>query len=220
MQPTVPMSVFSLTLDLRFAGTQSCWSVPSSTVRCICTSTALRKVHHSLVCSDLFYLRLTVATHTALGVANLGPEVLNGTFEDLRTSVESGPLYIMPSVISTNYLCSVPRMKSTGSIFISILLADLVLLNAVWVVYCLIVGWFFLRSPTANYCEGCINIMHELQPLRAIPKSNASPVPKLPVLEFESASSTNGYEPVQLRRAGSSESLVGSADQPGRYSLR
>jgi hypothetical protein len=146
--------------------------------------------------------------------------VLNGTFDDLRASVGSGPLDITPSVISTNYLCSVPRMKSTGSIFIAILLADLVFLNAAWFLYCLIVGRFFVRSPTANYCEGCLNTMHEFQPLIAVPKSNASSVPKLPVLEFESASSTNSYEPVQLRRAGSLESLVDRADQPGRYSLR
>ncbi len=172
--------------------------------------------------------------------------VLDGTYEDLRDSIGSGPLKITPSVISTNYLCSVPKLKSTGNIFISILLADLVLLNAAWVVYCLIVERFFVRSPTAGYCEGCLRSMHELQPLGAVHKSNVSSAPSLPSLGFHAGSFATGYErvqpratetsapgfePVQLRRTGSlergydpvqlrgnesSESLVGRAEPPGR----
>ena len=154
-----------------------------------------------------------------VGLPYLSILVPNGTFDDLRASVDSGPLDITPSVISTNYLCSVPLMKSTGSVFVTILLADLVFLNAAWYIYCVIVGWFFVRSPTANYCEGCLNTMHEFQPLKDVRKSHASSAPMLPALELDRASSFRGYEAVQMQRRGSSESLADREEQPGRYSL-
>jgi hypothetical protein len=148
-----------------------------------------------------------------IGVSYIYSQVPNGTFDDLRAEVGSGPLDITPSVISTEYLCSVPRLKSTGNIFVSILLADLVLLNAAWVIYCLVVGRFFVRSATANYCEGCVGAMHELQPLKESSKSQVSSVPTLPIFPFDGTSSFTEYDPVRLGRADSSEHLVDRAGQ-------
>ncbi|KAG2167881.1 hypothetical protein VTO58DRAFT_105495 [Aureobasidium pullulans] len=53
------------------------------------------------------------------------------------------PLQFTPSVISATYTCQVPRLKSHGNIFISILVADLVLLRAAWTLYNYLVDYFF-----------------------------------------------------------------------------
>lgn len=147
------------------------------------------------------------------GAVNLTANIPDGTHDDLKASVSSGPLKITPSVISTKYLCSVPKMKSAGNIFMSILLADLVLLNAVWMIYCLAVERFFVRSPTANYCEGCLKGVYELQALEVIPKGTASPPTSLPLSQDDLRSVSTEYEPVQPLRAAGSESLVDRAER-------
>ncbi|THZ35802.1 hypothetical protein D6C87_09577 [Aureobasidium pullulans] len=67
------------------------------------------------------------------------------------------PLRFTPSVISATYTCQVPRLKSHGNIFISILVADLVLLRAAWTLYNYLVDYFLKsRHPDANVCEKCL----------------------------------------------------------------
>lgn len=143
-----------------------------------------------------------------IGVPTLFEQIPDGTYDSLRAGIGAGPLEVTPSVISTNYLCSVPQMKSFGNLFISILLADLVFLNALWFIYCLVVDRFFVRSPSANYCEGCLNGHDDLHPLREIRKSNASSMPSLYPQANEIETFSTGYEPLQLQRMGSQESLV------------
>jgi len=63
---------------------------------------------------------------------------------------------IDPSTISAQYLCQVPVRKSIGSLIISILVADLVFLQALWK----ILNWVVTlglerRHPEARYCIGC-----------------------------------------------------------------
>jgi len=51
----------------------------------------------------------------------------------------------------------VPRLKPIGDIFISVLLADLVLLQAAWKLFVLLVDKILVhRHPEARYCEGCL----------------------------------------------------------------
>jgi hypothetical protein len=51
----------------------------------------------------------------------------------------------------------VPRLKSGANIFISILVADLVLLRAAWTLYNYLVDWFLkTRHSDANLCLGCV----------------------------------------------------------------
>ncbi|KAK3671382.1 hypothetical protein LTR78_008660 [Recurvomyces mirabilis] len=70
---------------------------------------------------------------------------------------DSGPLGTTPSVIKTKYLCQVPQRKPAGSLFVSILVADLVFLQALWFVFIYVVDMFFLRRhPERNHCEGCV----------------------------------------------------------------
>ncbi|KAK4549260.1 hypothetical protein LTR36_007719 [Oleoguttula mirabilis] len=68
----------------------------------------------------------------------------------------TGPLGTTPSVISTKYLCQVPQRKSAGNLFVAILIADLVLLQALWYLFQLGVEALFLRRrPSSNNCVGC-----------------------------------------------------------------
>jgi hypothetical protein len=67
------------------------------------------------------------------------------------------PVTFSPSTISATYVCQVPRLKSGANIFISILIADLVLLRAAWTLYNYIVDYFLkTRHPDANLCLGCV----------------------------------------------------------------
>ena len=67
----------------------------------------------------------------------------------------SGPLGTTPSVISTKYLCQVPQRKSSGNLFVGVLVADLVFLQALWFLFKLAFDIFYLRGrPATNYCDG------------------------------------------------------------------
>lgn len=68
----------------------------------------------------------------------------------------TGPLNISPSVILEQYLCQIPKLKSGGSLFVSILVADLVFLQALWKILNWVMVWRLGRSDSrANFCEGC-----------------------------------------------------------------
>lgn len=72
----------------------------------------------------------------------------------------TGPLGTTPSVISTQYVCSVPKQKSISNLIVSILVADVVFVQVTWQIFKWIVGTFFLRKDTtAQYCEGCFSAM-------------------------------------------------------------
>ena len=83
--------------------------------------------------------------------ARPGPSTLQyGPFDASYT------LDLTPSVISTRYSCQVPQRKSSGNLFIAILIADLVFLQALWFLFRLGVDFFFLRKgPDTNNCVGC-----------------------------------------------------------------
>ena len=60
------------------------------------------------------------------------------SFSTLKNQV--GPLGTSTSVIFAKYLCQVPKRKSTGSLIVSILVADLIFLQAVWKLFTFTVG--------------------------------------------------------------------------------
>lgn len=82
------------------------------------------------------------------------------------------PIPLTQSVISTTYRCQLPKLKSTGEIMISILVADLVLLSAAWQFFTFGVGWLALdRVPKAHYCKGCLNTLtHAGDEMELLPK--------------------------------------------------
>ncbi|KAF2104861.1 hypothetical protein NA57DRAFT_51657 [Rhizodiscina lignyota] len=86
--------------------------------------------------------------------ANMLPGPATKPYESLKDT--TGPLTVTPSVISTEYICQVPQRKSAGMLIVAIFIADLVFLQALWIVFRLVVDHFFLRRiPGAGYCEGC-----------------------------------------------------------------
>ena len=103
---------------------------------------------------------------------------LNGPVVNLGTS---------PSVIPRKYLCQVPQRKPIRTMIVSILIADLVFMQALWKLFNLIINlWLTQRDPEgksrffffllfllcdleeqnklihipANYCDGCV-IKHQ-----------------------------------------------------------
>jgi hypothetical protein len=108
----------------------------------------------------------------------------------------TGPLEIVPSTISTKYLCQVPKRKPLGDIFIAVLLADLVLLQAAWKLYTFGVDQIMLRRrPSGKWCEGCIDNNNESFSGRERAKASTIPRPPIKgkrvsptVTEIESAS--------------------------------
>jgi len=106
---------------------------------------------------------------------NAKPGPANDSYESLKD--QTGPLNTSPAVISTKYLCQVPRRKSTGTLFLSILVADLVFMQVLWKILNLCsVVWLTRKDPQgqqgsyccidafarvdltliANYCPGCL----------------------------------------------------------------
>jgi hypothetical protein len=72
-----------------------------------------------------------------------------------------GNLSTSPSVIRTKYLCQVPKKKSPGSIIISILVADIVFMQALWKLFNFIVSTWL----THRHVDGKLTtIPHPLFP--------------------------------------------------------
>ena len=66
-------------------------------------------------------------------------------------------LGVHPSTLASNYLCQVPRPKSTGSFVFAILMTDLVLQRGLWSLFKLIIDAVLVRRhPEMKVCEGCL----------------------------------------------------------------
>lgn len=62
-----------------------------------------------------------------------------------------------PAYISTEYLCVVPKLKSVGSLIISVVIADLVFLRVLWAIFNWVVTSHLARTdPDAMICSGCL----------------------------------------------------------------
>lgn len=78
------------------------------------------------------------------------------------TNTDAKALVFTPSVLAATYTCSVPRIKSGANVFISVLIADLVLLRAAWSLYNYLVEYFVkTRCVDANLCLGCVQQRRE-----------------------------------------------------------
>lgn len=66
------------------------------------------------------------------------------------------PPQVQPVTIDTQYLCQIPRLKSAGSLFFSVVVADFVFLQIIWTVLTWITAYFLERQhPDAQHCVGC-----------------------------------------------------------------
>lgn len=86
--------------------------------------------------------------------ANAKPGPATQSYDETAT----GTLSVTPSVISAQYLCQVPRMRSPGSLLLAVLVADLIFLQTAWQLYKLVCEKLLARRyPDANLCHGCLN---------------------------------------------------------------
>lgn len=88
---------------------------------------------------------------------------------DAQQRATTGPLRVLPSVISARYLCQVPQLKSTGNLIVAVLVANLVFLQTVWQIFKLCIEAYLVREhPDAMKCKGCAGDLsgHESLELR------------------------------------------------------
>ncbi|KAJ9610380.1 hypothetical protein H2200_005157 [Cladophialophora chaetospira] len=75
-------------------------------------------------------------------------------FDDAMST--TGDLAIKPSTFNAQYICQVPRRRNAGSVFISVLVADMVFLQTLYKLLMWTTTWWMKRQDhKANYCEGC-----------------------------------------------------------------
>jgi hypothetical protein len=92
-------------------------------------------------------------------------EPANQSYSKLRAQNIIGDLGINNTVISSQYLCQLPKLKSNGSLFIAVLVADLVMLQALWVVVdWTMATWLDHKNPPST----------EEYPMLAMPVSSPS----------------------------------------------
>jgi len=68
-----------------------------------------------------------------------------------------GPLGTFNATMFSQYVCSIPQKKDTNTMLLSVVLADLVFLSALWSLFQLVTSWLLRRSdPNADACERCL----------------------------------------------------------------
>lgn len=61
--------------------------------------------------------------------------------------------------LSSEYLCQVPKLKSPGTLVVSVLVADLVILQAIWKLFTLAVASLCIKNPEeARCCSKCASV--------------------------------------------------------------
>jgi hypothetical protein len=84
----------------------------------------------------------------------------NTTIPDFYKSIGTGIPRVWPATINAQYLCQVPKLKPVGSMLVSVIVADLVFLQALWLIVTFLTTFFLeRRHPQANYCDGCTKIL-------------------------------------------------------------
>ncbi|KAF3763389.1 hypothetical protein M406DRAFT_74006 [Cryphonectria parasitica EP155] len=122
---------------------------------------AFAKSYYSAVMWDLAFddsnafLNETATQYlqAAINDASGSEAISNGNLSILGSSELQGT----PAQFSVQYICSVPRQKDTGSMIVSVMVSDIVLISAFWKIF----DWIarrYLRSrdPNWNICPGCL----------------------------------------------------------------
>lgn len=127
---------------------------------------------------------------------DLGSTIAN----PLRGTYHSDPRTIpivLPAVISTQYFCQTPQLKSTGSLLVAIIVADLVFLQVLWKALNFAVTFGLTRRHCdAQYCEGCSRKLDlPLQEYTLVDRmeeqaSDDSPQAKIPDVEIRKRSTS------------------------------
>lgn len=92
-------------------------------------------------------------------IVNAIPGPANDSYEALKD--HAGSLNTSAAVISMKYLCQVPKRKTSGTLIVSILVADLVFMQALWKIFILCTGaWLTHRDPRGKHSRSfsCFSI--------------------------------------------------------------
>lgn len=115
--------------------------------------------------SEIEWYKSHINKPTGMEIVNLLDNNLSSKAFDPNDKLQES-LGVNDAYFSTNYICQVPDTKAPGTLFFSVLVADLVLLQAVWVVFRFIVDTIAQRKdPTLHHCTACSQNM-ELSDLR------------------------------------------------------
>jgi len=140
------------------------WGLPNISI----TADAFAKSFYSLLLMDFGMNVTTNALLTPRGIQYL--QAINDTDLALASGKDIGHIgkvYVpgtglalanstKPVTLFSQYLCSVPRPKNAFSVFVAVILADIVFLNSCWTVF----GWGLnywvgRRDPSMMQCETC-----------------------------------------------------------------
>ncbi|KAF3026401.1 hypothetical protein E8E14_010103 [Neopestalotiopsis sp. 37M] len=87
----------------------------------------------------------------------LNPDYASSSFDNLTSDGMSRGLGVRPSTFYVQYICQVPELKSTGSLIVAIILADLVFLTTAWSILKFVATWSLeKKDKAAMYCAGCV----------------------------------------------------------------
>lgn len=87
----------------------------------------------------------------------LNPDYASSSFDNLTSDGMSRNLGVRPSTFYVQYICQVPELKSTGSLIVAIILADLVFLTTAWSILKFVATWSLeKKDKAAMYCAGCV----------------------------------------------------------------
>ena len=88
----------------------------------------------------------------------LDPGLAQASFDPNATPLPD--LNARQSTLTTHYVCQVPQKKSAGTLFYTVLQADLVYLQNAYMLFVFAVGYLLhRRHPDANYCDGCRGVV-------------------------------------------------------------
>lgn len=109
----------------------------------------LQSVNSSVLAVDAQKLSLDGKAYPNIGTI--------GTYFDPQTANLTQPLRTRKhTTLFAQYLCSVPREKSTFNVLFAVVLADIVFLSSCWTVFCWVATWWLDRKDKSNgHCEGC-----------------------------------------------------------------
>lgn len=108
----------------------------------------------------------------AIGIYNMttmwhpDPVPIADAYDVLNTTENMGQLGVKPAQINTQYACQVPQQNGTGALAMTVIIGNLVLLQALWTAFCWATDlWLKKIDPGAMLCEGCA----KQQPARRSP---------------------------------------------------
>ncbi|ETS75589.1 hypothetical protein PFICI_12533 [Pestalotiopsis fici W106-1] len=169
---------------------------------------AFAKSFYSFIMSDLGQNMSTLASDPEVlqlytkdfqpnhSYGTLSWDYAKSSFDNLTSHGMSRELGVRPSTFYVQYICQVPELKSTGSLIVAIILADLVFLTTAWSALKLITTWRLERKDkAAMYCAGCVRSFarngYELQSLATPNKKSQTRLPQESHTTFDTSSLRN-----------------------------